>query len=180
MDKDVPVFLKVEMAGISTGIMHVGAETYASFHTFVCAPKSPLGLKPGRGAKETGKETMATTTTYSTVPPNLLRERLVARFMAVPAAVAVVAALVELLWHGSGVSFTAGAGLSLFGCVALLFGAVMLMVLRPGGLRTTFTVLLLIGGVLTALAAWFLESHLVLIAVLAMLLGWLIFILVAR
>ncbi|MTH33172.1 hypothetical protein GL279_00990 [Paracoccus limosus] len=123
---------------------------------------------------------MATTTTYPTLPPNLLRERLVAQIMAVPAALAVVAALVEFLWHGSGVSWTTGAALSLFGCVALLFGAFMLKVLSPGALRTTFTLLVLIGGVLTALAAWFLESHLVLIAVLAMLLCWLLFILVTR
>lgn len=120
------------------------------------------------------------TASYPDLPPHRLRERLVALIMAVPAGLAVVAALVEFLWHGSGVAWTLGAGLSLFGCVALLFGALMLATLAPGALRTTFTVLVLIGGVLTAVAAWFLESHLVLIAVLALLLGWLLFILIAR
>lgn len=120
------------------------------------------------------------TASYPDLPAHLLRERLVARIMALPAALAVVAALAEFLWHGSGVAWTAGAGLSLFGCAALLFGAWMLTVLMPGGLRTTFAVLVLIGGLLTALAAWFLESHLVLGAVLALLLVWLLFVLVAR
>ena len=119
-------------------------------------------------------------TTYLSEPPEVYRAQLVARIMAVPAALAVIAALVEFFWHGSGVAGTAGAGLSLFGCVALVFGALMLASLRPGGWRTTFVLLMLLGGILTGLAAWFLESHLVLIAVLATLLVWLLYVLVAR
>ncbi|MFT4014782.1 MAG: hypothetical protein QM682_15600 [Paracoccus sp. (in: a-proteobacteria)] len=111
---------------------------------------------------------------------NLPRAQLAARIMAVPAGIALLGALAEFLWHGSGVAWTSGAGLSLFGCAALTLAALALAALRPGGLRTCLTVLVLIGGLLTALAAWFLESHLVLTAVLAMLLCWLLFILVAR
>lgn len=115
-----------------------------------------------------------------TTAPNGAQEELVANIMAIPAGIALIIAVVEFFRRGSGISWTAGAGLAIFGCAALVVAALLVGRLRAGGLRTTFTVLILIGGLLTALAAWFLESTLVMTAVLAMLACWLLFILVAR
>ncbi|SMO73095.1 hypothetical protein [Paracoccus laeviglucosivorans] len=118
--------------------------------------------------------------TATAAPPPRAQEELVANIMAIPAAVGMVAALVEFFRNASGVAWTSGAGLSLFGCAALLGATWLVGRLRSGPLRTTFTVLILIGGLLTALAAWFLESNIVLIAMLAMLACWLLFVLIAR
>lgn len=108
------------------------------------------------------------------------REELVANIMAVPAGIGLIIAVVDFLRRGSGIAWTTGAGLAIFGCAALVMAAVLVGRLRSGGLRTTFTVLILLGAVLTGLAAWFLESQLVLGAMVATLLCWLLFILVAR
>lgn len=115
-----------------------------------------------------------------TAAPNRAQEELVANIMAIPAGLALIVAVVEFFRRSSGISWTTGAGLAIFGSAALLLAALLVGRLRAGGLRTTFTILILIGAVLTALAAWFLESQLVLIAMLAMLACWLLFILIAR
>lgn len=107
-------------------------------------------------------------------------EQLVARIMAIPAALALSVAILDFVRRGSGIAWTTGAGLAILGCAALVLAALMLAWLRPGLLRTLFVVLTLIGGALTALAAWFLESPLVLTGALAVLACWLLFVLVAR
>lgn len=114
------------------------------------------------------------------VAPRRAQEELVANIMAIPAAIALIVALIAFFSRSSGIAWTTGAGLAIFGCAALVLAALLVGRLRSGPLRTVFTVLILIGGLLTALAAWFLESTIVLIAILAMLLCWLIFILIAR
>lgn len=116
----------------------------------------------------------------ATVAPHRAQEELVANIMAIPAAIALIVALADFFRRGSGIAWTTGAGLAIFGCAALVMAALLVGRLRAGRLRTTFTVLILIGGMLTALAAWFLESTVVLIAILAMLACWLLFILIAR
>lgn len=111
---------------------------------------------------------------------NRATEQLVAQIMAVPAAISLLVAVADFFRRGSGIAGTAGAGLAIFGCLALVFAAVMLARLQPGGWRTLFVVLTLIGAVLTGLAAWFLESPLVLIGMVLTLACWLMFVLVAR
>ena len=113
-------------------------------------------------------------------PANRAREELVARIMAAPAAVALVVASANFLMRGSGIAWTAGAGLAVFGCAALTLAALLVGQSPPGAWRTVLVVLILIGGLLTALAAWFLDSPLVLAAMLATLACWLLFVLVAR
>lgn len=116
----------------------------------------------------------------ATAAPSRAQEELVANIMAIPAVIALIVACVEFFRRGSGIAWTTGAGLAIFGCAALVLATVLVGRLRAGPLRTTFTVLILIGGALTALAAWFLESTVVLIAILVMLACWLLFILIAR
>lgn len=111
---------------------------------------------------------------------NHAKEKLVAQIMAVPAALALLVAIADFVRRGSGIAWTTGTGLAIFGCAALVFAALMIARLHPGVLRTIFVILALIGGVLTALAAWFLESPLVLTGMLVMLACWLLFVLVAR
>ncbi|WP_022707090.1 MULTISPECIES: hypothetical protein [Paracoccus] len=113
-------------------------------------------------------------------PDDNAREELAARLMAIPALLALIAALTELLWRGSGIAHTPGAWLAVAATAALFLGALLTGALRPGGFRTFLTVMLLVGGLLTILCAWFLESGLVMAAVAVMLVAWLIFILIAR
>lgn len=108
------------------------------------------------------------------------REALVARIMAVPSGIGVIAAAADFLRRGSGVAWTTGAGLALFGCVAVTLASLGVARLDHGALRTTLVVLILLGEALTALAAWFLESPLVLGMMLAALVCWLVLVLVAR
>ncbi|MTH65913.1 hypothetical protein [Paracoccus shanxieyensis] len=114
------------------------------------------------------------------VAPPRAQEELVANIMAVPAVIGLIAAAVEFFLRASGVAWTSGAGLQLFGTVALTGAALLVGRLSGGALRTTFTLLILLGAALTALAAFFLESTFVLIAMLALLVCWLLFVLIAR
>ena len=114
------------------------------------------------------------------IPHDNAREELAARLMAVPALLALIAALVELFWRGSGVAGTPGAWIQAGATAALVLGALLAGALRPGGLRTFIAVMLLVGGLLTLLCAWFLQSCWVMAALAVMLLAWLIFILIAR
>ncbi|MDO6667849.1 hypothetical protein Q4511_02850 [Paracoccus sp. 1_MG-2023] len=100
--------------------------------------------------------------------------------MAIPAALALIAALIEVFWTGSGIAGTPGAWLAVAATAALFLGALLVGALRPGGFRTFLTVMLLVGGLLTILCAWFLEAAWVMLAVAVMLIAWLIFILIAR
>lgn len=111
---------------------------------------------------------------------NRAREALVAQIMAAPAALALAIAALDFLRRGSGIAWTAGAGLAVFGCGALVLAALAVAALRPSGLRTLLVVLILIGAALTALAAWMLESPWVLGLMVAVLACWLLFVLVAR
>lgn len=108
------------------------------------------------------------------------REELIANIMAIPAVLALGIAIFDFFWRGSGISGTAGAGLAIFGCAALTFAAILIGRLGPGALRTTFVVLILIGAVLTALAAWFLESGWVMAGMFGVLLCWAAFVMAAR
>lgn len=89
------------------------------------------------------------------------------------ALLAIALAAYAYLVPSTGVAGTEGAMLALAGSVAILIGAVAAASLRrPGWLRTTLMVLLLLGLIGTALAAWFLHRF-VLVAVLALgLVAW--------
>lgn len=58
-----------------------------------------------------------------------------------------------------GIHGTLGAGLALFGCVALAFaGLLLLLTPLPGWVRGVFRVLIVLGLIGTGLAAWFLHA----------------------
>lgn len=119
-------------------------------------------------------------TTRGAPGPNRARETLVANIMAVPAALALIVGIVDFVRRGSGIAWTTGAALAIFGCAAIVMAALLIARRRPGALRTVFVVLVAIGGALTAVAAYFLESPLMLAGMVAVLLCWLLFVLVAR
>ena len=108
------------------------------------------------------------------------REELIANIMAVPAVLGLGIAIADFFRRDSGIAGTAGAGLAIFGCGALVLAAILIGRLRPGALRTTFVVLVLIGALLTALSAWFLESGWVMGAMFAVLICWAAFVMAAR
>lgn len=113
-------------------------------------------------------------------PANRAREELVANLMAVPAVIGLILAVIAFLDCSSGISGTPGAGLAILGMAALALAAVLVGRLSPGRLRTLVAVMILIGGLLTLICAWFLMQGWLMLAV-ALTLGlWLIFILVAR
>jgi uncharacterized membrane protein YhaH (DUF805 family) len=108
------------------------------------------------------------------------RSELVANLMAVPAAIALAMIIYDYVTRSSGIAGTAGAALVIAGTAALTVASLIVGRLHDGALRTTLTVLILIGAVLTLVAAWFLQSGVVMTAMVVMLLAWLIFIFVAR
>lgn len=108
------------------------------------------------------------------------REELVANLMAVPAVVGLALAVMAFVNRSSGISGTPGAGLAILGMAALTLAAILVGRLRPGKLRTFVTVMILIGGLLTLICAWFLMQGWLMLAVALTLALWLIFILVAR
>lgn len=63
---------------------------------------------------------------------------------------------------------------------ALVLASLLVGRMAPGGLRTFITVMILIGGILTLVCAWFLMQGWIMLTVVLTLLLWLVFILVAR
>lgn len=108
------------------------------------------------------------------------RSELVANLMAVPAVIALAMIIYDYVTRSSGIAGTPGAALVIAGTAALTVASLIVGRLHDGALRTTLTVLILIGAVLTLVAAWFLQSGVVMTAMVVMLLAWLIFIFVAR
>ena len=116
-----------------------------------------------------------------TLPPaHRAREELVANLMAVPAVIGLALAVIAFVRRGSGIDGTAGAGLAILGMAALAAAALLVGRLSPGRFRTFVTVMILIGGLLTLICAWFLMQGWLMLAVALTLALWLIFILVAR
>ncbi|WP_265501478.1 hypothetical protein [Paracoccus beibuensis] len=113
-------------------------------------------------------------------PPNRAREELAGNLMAVPAAIGLVIAAVAFFRPGSGVDGTPGAALAILGMLALTVAALLAGRMQPGRLRTFITVMILIGGLLTLLCAWFLMQGWLMLTIVLTLAIWLIFILVAR
>jgi quinoprotein glucose dehydrogenase len=95
--------------------------------------------------------------------------------VAVAAAVGFIAAIVDYFTTGSGIDGTGGA-LLVVGSSALIVMAALLMATRwldrVGWLRTTLLVLLLLGILGTALAAYMLESPWLVAAMVVSLIGW--------
>ena len=117
----------------------------------------------------------------ATLPPdNHAREQLAANLMAVPAAVALILAAIAFVHRDWGISGTPGAALAIAGTAALTVAALLVGRLSPGRLRTFVTVMILVGGLLTLICAWFLMQGPLMAAVALTLVLWLIFILVAR
>lgn len=72
----------------------------------------------------------------------------------------------------TGVEGTPGALLALIGAVAVTLGTLLAMGSRPrSGWRSLLNVLMALGAVLTALAAWFLMQHALAVAMLLAFLG---------
>lgn len=116
-----------------------------------------------------------------TLPPaHRAREELVANLMTVPAVIGLVLAVLAFFQRGSGITGTAGAGLAILGMVALTVAALLVGRLSPGRFRTFVAVMILIGGLLTLICAWFLMQGWLMLAIALTLALWLIFILVAR
>ncbi|WP_347917674.1 hypothetical protein [Paracoccus marcusii] len=116
-----------------------------------------------------------------TLPPaHRAREELVANLMAVPAVIGLVLAILAFFQRGSGITGTAGAGLAILGMVALTVAALLVGRLSPGRFRTFVAVMILIGGLLTLICAWFLMQGWLMLSIALTLALWLIFILVAR
>jgi len=113
-------------------------------------------------------------------PANRAREELVANLMAVPAAIGLILAVMAFFQRGSGIAGTPGAGLAVLGMAALVLAAILVGRLSPSRFRTFVTVMILIGGLLTLLCAWFLMQGWIMATVALTLVLWLIFILVAR
>ncbi|WP_168217414.1 hypothetical protein [Paracoccus liaowanqingii] len=113
-------------------------------------------------------------------PAARAREELVANLMAVPAAMGLILAVIAFFHRGSGITGTPGAGLAILGMAALTVAAVLVGRLAPGKLRTFATVMILIGGLLTLLCAWFLMQGWIMLTIALTLALWLVFILVAR
>lgn len=112
--------------------------------------------------------------------PARVREELISNLMALPAAAGLILAVVAFFRRGSGIDGTPGAALAIFGMTALVLASLLVGRIAPGGLRTFITVMLLIGGILTLICAWFLMQGWIMLAVALTLSLWLIFILVAR
>ncbi|TJZ92474.1 hypothetical protein FA743_06275 [Paracoccus gahaiensis] len=113
-------------------------------------------------------------------PAARAREELVANLMAIPAALGLILAVIAFFHRGSGISGTPGAGLAILGMAALTVAALLVGRLAPGRLRTFVTVMILIGGLLTLLCAWFLMQGWIMLMIVLTLALWLVFILVAR
>lgn len=109
-----------------------------------------------------------------------VREELVSNMMAATAAVGLIIAVVAFFRDGSGIAGTPGAGLAILGTAALVLASLLVGRMAPGSLRTFIAVMILIGGILTLVCAWFLMQGWIMLAVVLTLLLWLIFILVAR
>ena len=113
-------------------------------------------------------------------PPERAREELVANLMAVPAAIGLIIAVVAFFSPASGIEGTPGAALAILGMLALTVAALLVGRMHPGRLRTFITVMILIGGLLTLLCAWFLMQGWLMMTIVLTLALWLIFIFVAR
>ena len=112
--------------------------------------------------------------------PQSAREELVATAMALPAVLAVVVGLVDYFSHESGIRGTPGALLVTGGSLVLAITAFAVGRMAPGAWRTTLTAMILVGAALTALAAWFLESVLIVLGMVLLMACWAVFIMVAR
>lgn len=108
------------------------------------------------------------------------REQQAATFIAIPAGLNILVGLVDYFRMESGIAHTPGVILVIGASVVIALAALVAGRMAPGGLRTTVTVLLLIGILLTGLAGWFLESGLMMLMMGLSLLAWILFIMVAR
>ena len=108
------------------------------------------------------------------------REQQAATFIAIPAGLNILVGLVDYFRMESGIAYTPGVILVIGASVVIALAALVAGRMAPGGLRTTVTVLLLIGILLTGLAGWFLESGLMMLMMGLSLLAWILFIMVAR
>jgi drug/metabolite transporter (DMT)-like permease len=91
--------------------------------------------------------------------------------VAAPAALGVFLGAAAYLGDDTGVDGTAGALLALFGAAAVTVAALVAIAPMPRGLRTTLNVLLVLGAVMTAFAAWMLMQPLFAAAMAASALG---------
>ena len=108
------------------------------------------------------------------------REELVSNIMAIPAAIGLIVAVLAFFRRGSGIAGTPGAGLAILGMTALVLASLLVGRMAPGRFRTAMTVMILIGGLLTLVCAWFLMQGWIMLSVALTLVAWLIFILIAR
>lgn len=109
-----------------------------------------------------------------------VQEELVSNMMAIPAAIGLIVAVLAFFRRGSGIAGTPGAGLAILGLAALVAASLLVGRMAPGRFRTFITVMILIGGLLTLVCAWFLMQGWIMLAVALTLVAWLIFILIAR
>jgi quinoprotein glucose dehydrogenase len=99
------------------------------------------------------------------------RTRWAYALVAAPAALGVVLGGLAYFGADTGVDGTGGALLALIGAVAVTVAALVSMMPLARGLRLTLNVLLVLGAILTALAAWMLMQPLFAAAMAASALG---------
>jgi quinoprotein glucose dehydrogenase len=91
--------------------------------------------------------------------------------VAAPAALGVVLGGLAYFGADTGVDGTVGALLAFIGAVAVTVAALIAMAPLPRGVRVTLNILLVLGAILTALAAWMLMQPLFAAAMVASALG---------
>jgi hypothetical protein len=94
--------------------------------------------------------------------------------MAVAGALAALAGTHDYFTVATGIDGTGGVELVIASSVLMVFGALAVMVLKRGFLAGVFLVLLLLDVIGTGLAAYFLESSLIMGAMTLAALGWIL------
>jgi len=95
-------------------------------------------------------------------------------FMLLGGALGAAAGIYDFYNIASGIDGTGGVELVIASSLLMVFGAAMVIVLRSGFLAGVFTVLLLLDVIGTGLAAYFLESGLIMTAMALAALGWIL------
>jgi hypothetical protein len=97
-----------------------------------------------------------------------------AGLMLLAGALSAAAAIYDFYNVASGIDDTGGVELVIASSLLMVFGALMVIILRRGFLAGVFLFLLLLDVIGTGVAAYFLESGLIMVAMAAGALGWIL------